>query len=36
MDAFGADVQDEKVQEIAGKFQGMVDNPMFILTEKIA
>ncbi len=36
MDAFGVDVQDEKVQEIAGKFQGMVDNPLFILTEKIA
>ncbi len=36
MDAFGVDVQDEKVQEIAGKFQGMVDNPMFILTEQIA
>ena len=36
MDGFGKDVQDEKVQEIARKFQGMVDNPMFILTEKIA
>ena len=36
MDAFGTDVQDEKVQEIAGKFQGMVDNPLFILTEQIA
>ena len=36
MDGFGKDVQDEKVQEIARKFQGMVDNPMFILTEQIA
>jgi len=36
MDGFGKDVQDEKIQEIAGKFQSMVDNPMFILTEQIA
>jgi|TARA_Y100000310_G_scaffold253669_1_gene260572 hypothetical protein len=36
MDTFGQEVQDERVQEIAGKFQEMVESPTFILTEQIA
>lgn len=36
MEQFGQDVQAEAIQQIAAKFQGMVDNPIFILTEQIA
>lgn len=36
MDDFGKDVASAAIQKIAGQFQGFADNPMFILTEKLA
>lgn len=35
MDAFGAEVGSETMQKVAGEFQAMADDLVFILTEKL-
>ena len=35
MDAFGGEVSTEAMQKIAGEFQAMVDDLVFILTDKL-
>lgn len=35
MDAFGGDVGSETMQKVAGEFQSMADDLVFILTEQI-
>jgi len=35
MDKFGAEAGSETMQKIAGAFQEMADNPVFITTEKL-
>jgi hypothetical protein len=35
MGEFGADIATEKMQEVAGEFQGMASDLVFIMTEKL-
>jgi hypothetical protein len=35
MQVFGGEVATETMQKVAGQFQAMADNPLFILTEKL-
>ena len=36
MDQFGAEVASEAMQKIAGKFQAMTDNLVFIMSDRLA
>ncbi len=35
MEDFGGEVGTDHMQKVAGEFQGLADNPVFILTEQI-